>query len=99
GITHPVVYHTCEAWGLLLPMEFVYDSVWVRVVLILGWFGLVRRNVLPVWEVAAAVSISATLGLVVFLLAPAIGPWFYYGQSAYGSPPPSADASFLAYFS
>jgi PAP2 superfamily len=99
GITHPVVYRTCEAWGLLLPMEFVYDSVWVQVVLILGWFGLVRRNVLPLWEVAAAVSISATVGLVVFWLAPAIGPWAYYGQAAYGSPPPSAEAAFLADFS
>jgi PAP2 superfamily len=98
GITHPVVYRTCEAWGLLLPMEFVYDSVWVQVVLILGWFGLVRRNVLPLWEVSAAVSISAAVGLVVFWLAPAIGPWAYYGQAAYGSPPPSAEAAFLADF-
>jgi len=98
GITHPVVYRTCEAWGLLLPMEFVYDSVWVQVVPILGWFGLVRRNVLPLWEVSAAVSISAAVGLVVFWLAPAIGPWAYYGQAAYGSPPPSAEAAFLADF-
>ena len=99
GITHPVVYRTCEAWGLLVPMAFVYDSVWVQVVLILGWFGLVRRNVLPLWEVSAAVSISATVGLVVFWLAPAIGPWAYYGLAAYGSPPPSAEAAFLADFS
>jgi hypothetical protein len=49
--------------------------------------------------VAAAVSISATVGLVVFWLAPAIGPWAYYGQAAYGSPPPSAEAAFLADFS
>src|SRR5262245_15451081 len=99
GITHPMVYRTCEAWGLLFPMEFVYDSVWIQVVLILGWFGLVRRNVLPLWEVAAAVSISATVGLLAFWLAPAIGPWAYYGQAAYGSPPPSAEAAFLADFS
>jgi len=99
GITHPVVYRTCEAWGLLLPMELVYDSVWIQVMLILGWFGLVRRNVLPLWEVAAAVSISASVGLVVFWLAPAIGPWAYYGQAAYGSSPPSAEAAFLADFS
>jgi PAP2 superfamily len=98
GITHPVVYGACEAWGLLLPMEFVYDSVWVQVVLILGWFGLVRRNVLPLWEVAAGVSIAATVGLAVFWLAPANGPWAYYGQAAYGSPPPSAEAAFLADF-
>src|SRR5438128_10537727 len=99
GITHPVVYRTCEAWGLLLPMAFVYDSVWVQVVLILGWFGLVRRNVLPLCAVSAAVSISATVGLAVFWLAPAVGPWAYYGQAAYGSPPPSAEAAFLADFS
>jgi len=99
GITHPVVYRTCEAWAFLRPMEFVYDSVWIQVVLILGWFGLVRRNVLPLWEVAAAVSISATVGLVVFWLAPAIGPWAYYGQAAYGFPAPSAEAAFLADFS
>ena len=99
GITHPVVYRTCEAWGLLLPMEFVYDSVWIQVVLILGWFGLVRRNVLPLWEVAAGVSIAATVGLAVFWLAPAIGPWAYYGQAAYGSPLPPAEAAFIADFS
>jgi PAP2 superfamily protein len=98
GITHPVVYRTCEAWGLLVPMEFVYDTVWVQVMLILGWFGLVRRNLLPLWEVAAAVSLSATVGLVVFWLAPAVGPWAYYGQAAYGSSPPPAEAAFLADF-
>ena len=41
----------------------------------------------------------ARLRLVVFWLAPAIGPWAYYGQTAYGSPPPSAEAAFLADFS
>ena len=99
GITHPVVYRTCEAWGLLLPMAFVYDSLWVQVLFMLGWMGLVRRNVLPLWEVSAAVSISATVGLVVFWLAPAIGPWAYYGQAAYGSAPPSGELAFLADFS
>src|SRR5262245_50012022 len=77
GITHPVVYRTCEAWGLLLPMAFLYDSLWVQVFVMLGWIGLVRRNLLPLWEVSAAVCISATIGLVVFWLAPAIGPWSY----------------------
>ena len=99
GITHPVVYRTCEAWGLLLPMELVYDSVWAQVVLILVWFGLVRRNLLPLWEVSAAVSIAASVGLAVFWLAPAIGPWAYYGHGAYGFPAPPAEAAFLADFS
>ena len=99
GITHPVVYRTCEAWGLLLPMALVYDSVWAQVVLILVWFGLVRRNLHPLWEVSAAVSISASVGLAVFWLAPAVGPWAYYGPTAYGSPVPPAEAAFLADFS
>src|SRR5262249_9213162 len=99
GITHPVVYRTCEAWGLLLPMAFLYDSLWVQVFVMLGWIGLVRRNLLPLWEVSAAVCISATIGLVVFWLAPAIGPWSYYGQAAYGSAAPSGEPAFLAHFS
>jgi PAP2 superfamily protein len=109
GLNTPIVRTTfycflgtlslCGAWGLLLPMEIVYDSVWVQVVLILGWFGLVRRNLRPLWEVSAAVSIAATVALAVFWLAPAIGLWAYYGQAAYGSLPPSAEAAFLADFS
>jgi len=84
GITHPVVYRACEAWGLLLPMERLYESVWAQDVLMLVWFGLVRRNLLPLWEVSAAVSIAGSVGLVLFWLAPAIGPWSYYGYAAYG---------------
>jgi hypothetical protein len=38
------------------------------------------------------------LRLVVFWLAPAIGPWAYYGQAAYGSAAPPAEAAFLADF-
>jgi len=99
GITHPVVYRTCEAWGLLVPMVFMYDSLWAQVFLMLGWFGLVRRNILPLWELTAAVNIAAAVGLVMFWLAPAIGPWAHYGQAAYGSGPPPWEAAFLADFS
>jgi hypothetical protein len=38
------------------------------------------------------------LGLAVFWLVPAIGPWPYYGYGAYGSQASLAEASFLADF-
>jgi hypothetical protein len=98
GITHPLVYRACEAGGLLPAMEVMYDSVWAQVVVMLVWFGLVRRNLRPLWEVAAAVSVAGSVGLVVFWLAPAIGPWSYYGYPAYGYPASPAEAAFLADF-
>jgi hypothetical protein len=98
GITHPVVYRTCEAWGLLPTLQFLYDSVWLQVIVMLVWFGLVRRHLVPLWEVTAAVSIAGSVGLVVLWLAPAVGPWSYYGSAAYGHPVPAAEAAFVADF-
>lgn len=98
GISHPAVYRACQAWGLLFPMELLYDSVWAQVVLMLVWFGLVRRNLLPLWEVAAGVSLAGSVGLILLWLAPALGPWAHYGYGAYGQPAPPAEAAFLADF-
>jgi hypothetical protein len=98
GVTHPVVYRTCEAWGLLPAMELVYGSLWPQLTIMLVWFALVRRSFVPLWEVTAAVSVAGGVGLVVFWLAPAIGPWSHYGYAAYGYSAPPLEAAFLAEF-
>ena len=98
GITHPVVYRACEAWGLLPAMELAYDSLWLQTIVMLVWFGLVRRRLGPLWETAAGVSVAASIGLMVLWLAPAIGPWAYYGHAAYGHPAPPVEAAFLSDF-